>query len=339
MALMREPIRKPTMTSDGRWGPNDGSTKQKAYFYFVKDGDHWGSVAAKDGWSDVKAFIRFNMGTDDPYEVNWYLKHYVGCKLQTEDKNNFRFSSAAAPGYIFTRNNLQPANQPQGSAPPMPRGGSIDPNTPLKPVYGPPKAWFVAGAKVGGMAGPLGGDLIALVGVSLSGPMEGFMSCAYTTRIGGGLGASAGFTVGLISGMQHPNQLMDYYQAERSWDANVSIGIKAGDLHKCGAVFQPNGPLHQLAKGMANMVATGVIGTTQGATAMFTTLKSSAQSAMMLFEPKGSFEATLIDIPFGGIGTELSVFKARTGFRPFRTVTRTPEGDLVDITIPPDWLY
>ena len=340
MAITKVPIKLPTMHASGRWGPNDGSDKFKSFFYYVQDGDNWGSVAAKDGWSDVKAFIRYNLGTEDPPEVNWYLSKYVGCKLQTSDGFNYRFSKDASPGYIFTRNNLQPSMQPMSNGPAMPRGtGKIDDDIKLKPVYGPPKSWFLLGVKVGGMAGPLGGDLIALAGVGLSGPVEGFSAVGYTSRIGGGLGASAGFTIGFVTHMQHPNQLIDYEQGERSWDANIAVGIKAGSLHKIGPMFNKGGPLHSLASGMGRLVARGNFDSTQGVTAMLSSIKGIGQTVFNSFTTEPGFNATLIDVPFGGVGTEISVFKARTGFEPMRTITRTPEGDLVDQTITPTWLY
>ena len=68
--------------------------------YRVRDGDNWKSVAAKLG-IDVGLLIEFNFHTKDPREVNYYLRDRVGCVLQTPDKNNWRFSSAAKPGIIY----------------------------------------------------------------------------------------------------------------------------------------------------------------------------------------------------------------------------------------------
>lgn len=48
--------------------------------YKVKDGETWGSVANMFGL-DVKKLIKFNFQTDDPGEVNWYLRVKVGCHL------------------------------------------------------------------------------------------------------------------------------------------------------------------------------------------------------------------------------------------------------------------
>lgn len=72
----------------------------------VKDGENWWSLA-KEHHLDVWQLIYFNFRTHDPDEVNWYLRHYVGCTLQTPDKKNFRFSSNADPGLIYIP--VQPA--------------------------------------------------------------------------------------------------------------------------------------------------------------------------------------------------------------------------------------
>ena len=66
--------------------------------YKVKDGETWGSVANMFGL-DVKKLIRFNFQTDDPGEVNWYLRVKVGCHLH--DAINWKFSDDATPGYIY----------------------------------------------------------------------------------------------------------------------------------------------------------------------------------------------------------------------------------------------
>ncbi|HEY5814495.1 MAG TPA: LysM domain-containing protein [Terrimicrobiaceae bacterium] len=45
--------------------------------YKVVDGDNWVSVAKKFTL-DVKKLIAFNFQTNDPGEVNWYLREKVG---------------------------------------------------------------------------------------------------------------------------------------------------------------------------------------------------------------------------------------------------------------------
>jgi hypothetical protein len=70
------------------------------FSYRVKDGDDWRSVALKHG-VDVNALVYFNFKTNNPDEVNWYLRRNVGCKKATNDNNNWRFSSDAQPGNIY----------------------------------------------------------------------------------------------------------------------------------------------------------------------------------------------------------------------------------------------
>lgn len=62
--------------------------------------EDWGSVARKFGVG-VKELIYFNFLTDDPDEVNWYLRHHTGCKKVSPSGNNWMFSNNANPGIIY----------------------------------------------------------------------------------------------------------------------------------------------------------------------------------------------------------------------------------------------
>jgi len=68
--------------------------------YPVKDRDSFWSIAKANGL-DVWALIEFNFNTRNPREVNWYLRHRVGCKLPSADGLNWCFSAAAKPGKIY----------------------------------------------------------------------------------------------------------------------------------------------------------------------------------------------------------------------------------------------
>ena len=75
----------------------------------VQTGERWESIAAKYG-IDVKALIYHNFKTTRPNEVNWYLKHVIGCKVST-DGLNWAFTSGLTPGYIVvpgTTVNMEP---------------------------------------------------------------------------------------------------------------------------------------------------------------------------------------------------------------------------------------
>jgi hypothetical protein len=67
--------------------------------YHVQDGDDWNSVAKKFG-VNVQALIKFNFGTLNTNEVNWYLRWRVGCVVPSPLGWNWRFSSSAKPGLI-----------------------------------------------------------------------------------------------------------------------------------------------------------------------------------------------------------------------------------------------
>jgi len=79
--------------------------------YFVKDGDSWQNVASRDGWSNPTDLCEYNFKTRVPEEINWYLKHFVGCS-KSNDGKNYSFSSddsvkmtdgSKQRGHIFTK--------------------------------------------------------------------------------------------------------------------------------------------------------------------------------------------------------------------------------------------
>jgi Family of unknown function (DUF5995)/LysM domain len=76
--------------------------------YKVKDGDNWWSIASANR-VDVGTLIDFNFKTSNTDEINWYLREKVGCRLETPDHDNYRFSSGDVPGKIYI---------PKAAAPP-----------------------------------------------------------------------------------------------------------------------------------------------------------------------------------------------------------------------------
>lgn len=68
--------------------------------YKVQNGDSWNKIARLHGM-EVWELIYENFKTRDPDEVNWYLRHYVGCKKPTKDGKNWMFSASADPGIIY----------------------------------------------------------------------------------------------------------------------------------------------------------------------------------------------------------------------------------------------
>jgi N-acetylmuramoyl-L-alanine amidase len=63
----------------------------------VKDDETWETVAEQYGLLPLE-LVYFNFKTFDSDEVNWYLRHYVGCTKPTRDGLNWRFSSGLDKG-------------------------------------------------------------------------------------------------------------------------------------------------------------------------------------------------------------------------------------------------
>lgn len=62
--------------------------------------EDWESVARKFGVG-VKELIFFNFLTNDPDEVNWYLRQHTGCNKVSPSGHNWMFSNSANPGIIY----------------------------------------------------------------------------------------------------------------------------------------------------------------------------------------------------------------------------------------------
>lgn len=87
----------------------------------VADGERWETLASRYG-VDVTDLIWQNFKTSEPAEINWYLRHYVGCNTSTPDAYNWTFTTSARngsgprAGIIFI---------PQKTAPPQPSGAEL----------------------------------------------------------------------------------------------------------------------------------------------------------------------------------------------------------------------
>lgn len=97
----------------------------------VQTGQNWWTLQKQYNLPDVWDLIRFNFGTNQPAEINWCLKHLVGCTLMTADKKNYRFSSAATPGIIYVPTMTWDRGQAGGntSPAPPPMDGNLPPPT------------------------------------------------------------------------------------------------------------------------------------------------------------------------------------------------------------------
>ena len=98
--------------------------------YRVKDGDDWVKLAKAHGL-DPWDLIEANFKTRAPSEVNWYLRHHVGCKVATKDGRNWTFTSSAEPGIVYI--------------PRMPPLYFVVPNMKLIPQDKDMSCWFASG--------------------------------------------------------------------------------------------------------------------------------------------------------------------------------------------------
>jgi hypothetical protein len=67
--------------------------------YKVRNNESFGTIAKKYQMEEWE-LIYENFKTQDPAEVNWYLRNYVGCNKKTSDGKNYVFSTDATPGLI-----------------------------------------------------------------------------------------------------------------------------------------------------------------------------------------------------------------------------------------------
>jgi hypothetical protein len=87
------------------WGPKNGGKPYRPGYKRYQES--WETVA-RDFQVDVDWLIYFNFMTKKPDVVNWYLRHYVGCKKVSPSGNNWMFSKDARPGIIY----IPPPDEP-----------------------------------------------------------------------------------------------------------------------------------------------------------------------------------------------------------------------------------
>jgi hypothetical protein len=78
------------------WPPHNYLVKRA-----VTGADSWKSLAIFYGRTDPWDVIYFNFDTYNPDEVNWYLYHYVGCRVSKDGKNYSFIGDGTAPLYVY----------------------------------------------------------------------------------------------------------------------------------------------------------------------------------------------------------------------------------------------
>jgi hypothetical protein len=192
--------------------------------YRVRTGDDLGSVADDNG-IPLHVLITFNFATNNPAEINWYLRRNVGCVQPTNDHKNWKFSSEATPGIIY----IPPAwHRPSfpTTVPPVPVPKPSPQKSLLKDV------WAGIGKSHSGDLFVIGAhDLTAQV-YNLGDDLPNVRSALVNFngwKFGIGLGADVGAVVVLAHG--YP-EAKDMIGVSGDKDFDISIGTSLGAFLK-----------------------------------------------------------------------------------------------------------
>jgi hypothetical protein len=231
----------------------------------------------------------FNFKTRKQSEINWYLKHKIGCTKATKDGKNYMFSTSDTPGIVFLPK--------LGVAPPV----NEYPKTPEKDEIIP--LWIGVGVKGGTMFGPVGIETLGGFVINVGANLKGMAITGTTNRIGLGGGASGGVCVILITGVTSPSQLNGLLLGDT--DYNVSLGPNWGKLAKLKKV-KPLLDVFQKFGALTGGALKALLKTPDGAVNVAKAAK--AVKDVYGSEAYGEPNVIVADIPPLGYGVELSVF-------------------------------
>lgn len=193
---------------------------------------NWHSVASYEGWSPWD-LIYYNFGTRNAREVNWYLYHFVGCRISNDGNKNLSFHHSN-PGIIYTRKNLNPTVIP----PPPEVVKPLDPLKPAgpkgpvvpKPMYTRGLNWVGFGLQGGGMGLFHGGSGAVAYMVNLEDVHSRFLLDISASRTGWGAGGSASIVCVAVTGLHDPSDIR--YAPGGAVDFQFALGGKWGALAK-----------------------------------------------------------------------------------------------------------
>jgi hypothetical protein len=166
----------------------------------------------------------FNFKTRNPSEINWYLYHKVGCRMQTRNGKNYMFSIADRPGVVY-----------------LPLPGPSPPVTEIAPKEPPLNSWVGIVGKAGMMGVVVGVETLTGFAISLDDPLKAMWILASIKRAGLGFGAGLGLALVYISGVSSPDQVNGYN--EDTWDFNLSLGPNWGKAAGAAAKYKKFKPV------------------------------------------------------------------------------------------------
>jgi hypothetical protein len=265
---------------------NSGYIRPAGISYKVKDKDSWETVARANGLTAAE-LVHFNCGTNDSAEVNWWLRHKVGCKKATTDHLNWMFSSDADPGIIYIPNKdwkrpVPPPHHDDPAAKPEPSG-----------------VWFGFGGQTGGHLALGGKDTVEACLYSLETYQNRFWINIDGWRIGPGLGASVGVVFIVATGVLRPSDLANFSVGGVDFQANMAG--RWGDLLKGAKEINM---VRKFAKG--GMVLDKTIGVAKWEK-LRDIINGIRKTGGAYFGRKEK-SLTVVPIPGAGVGLEVSLF-------------------------------
>ena len=293
MAISREP--KPLPSGLDYVPP--GGTRHK-----VGNNESWWTLASlpvvQSSGLSASDLCFYNFRTRNPPEVNWYLRHKVGCTKNTRDGKNYIFSAADSPGIVY-----------------LPSPGPPPPVHELVPSRGRRvNSWFGLIGKMGTQFAVVGIETATGPLISLDDPSKVMVVTVSINRLGPGWGASGGVAGIYVTGVGSPSQLNGHQEGD--WDFNLALGPNWGKAAKAASKSARLKPLVDAALKIGARTPGGVKKALQTRPDKYAELVKACRSfnEALGIDPNSGPKALVFDLPLGGGGVEASVYFGVSNF-------------------------
>jgi len=263
--------------------------------YHPGNGESWETLAQRP---EVKSLglsandlCYFNFRTRDPFQINWYLHHKVGCKHATRDGKNYIFS-------ITDPNNIY-----------LPKVGARPPVSEFPKRAEEPRLdlWVGLGGKAGTMFVVAGIETLEGAVVSLDPPHKWMALHASINRLGAGWGVTGGACIIVVTGVSDPSQLHGHQEGD--WDANVALGAKWDKIAKGALAANKFRPLIEVLAKIGAKTPKALKSVLKADPDRYVDLIKAVKNLRDSMGAEASQpKVFLIDVPWLGGGVEVSVF-------------------------------